>query len=85
MLTLDQASQAGYHGVMPVQLSGGLAARTDQPLGDACPLDRTVRLIGSRPALLLLREAFYGARRFDDLARRVGVTDAGLVHRRLVT
>lgn len=61
---------------MPVQLSGSLAERDHQPLGDACPIDRAVRLVGSRPALLLLREAFYGARRFDDLARRVGVTDA---------
>ncbi len=61
---------------MSVQLSGSFLERDHQPLGDACPIDRAVRLVGSRPALLLLREVFYGAHRFDELARGVGVTDA---------
>ena len=60
----------------PLQLAGGLAGREHEPIGDHCPMDRTIQVIGSRPALLLLREAFYGARRFDDLARGVGITDA---------
>jgi len=53
-----------------------LASRGDVPLGDWCPIDRALKLIGNRPALLLLREAFYGATRFDQLWRRVGVTEA---------
>lgn len=61
---------------MSTSLSGWLAERGDAPLGDSCPMDRTLRLIGNRPALLLLREVFYGASRFDSLAKRVGVTDA---------
>lgn len=61
---------------MPVQLAGLLAARGQQPLGIQCPIDRAVRLVGSRPSLLLLREAFYGVRRFDELARNVGVSEA---------
>jgi len=60
---------------MSVQLAGRLATR-DVPLGDHCPIDRAMQAIGNRTAMLLLREAFYGATRFDDLARRVGVTDA---------
>jgi DNA-binding HxlR family transcriptional regulator len=61
---------------MPVQVSAGLTVPAEQPRGDQCPVDRTIRLVGSRPALLLLREAFYGARRFDDLARGVGISEA---------
>lgn len=60
----------------PVELAGALLTRGDRPLGDRCPLDRAMQLVGSRSAILLLREVFYGATRFDSLARRVGVTDA---------
>ena len=61
---------------MTLHLEGGLARRGDAPLGTRCPVDRTMRLIGNRTAVLLLREAFYGVTRFDQLRRRVGVTEA---------
>jgi len=61
---------------MSVRLTGGLARRDDVALGDSCPLDRTLQLIGNRTALLLLREVFYGASRFDSLVKRVGVSEA---------
>lgn len=61
---------------MTVRLTGRLAEREDVALGNRCPIDRTLQLIGNRTALLLLREVFYGASRFDALAKRVGVTDA---------
>ena len=60
----------------PVQLAGALAGRTDRPLGDHCPIDRTLQVVGHRTSLLLLREVFYGARRFDALVRRTGMTEA---------
>jgi DNA-binding HxlR family transcriptional regulator len=60
---------------MTLQRAGGLAERTG-PLGDRCPIDRTMQVVGNRTSILLLREAFYGATRFDDLVRRVGVTEA---------
>ena len=59
-----------------------------------CALARTMDLLGHRSVLLLLREAFYGSHRFDEFARRVGVSesvaaarlkelvDAGLMERR---
>ncbi len=51
--------------------------RADLPLtSSACPVVRSLEVVGTRSTLLLLREAFYGTRRFDDFARRVGVTDA---------
>ena len=61
---------------MTVQLAGRLAQRDDMALGDRCPIDRAVELVGNRTALLLLREIFYGASRFDSLVKRVGVTEA---------
>ena len=61
---------------MSVRLAGRLARRGDEALGDRCPLDRVVQQLGNRTALLLLREIFYGASRFDSLVKRVGVTEA---------
>jgi DNA-binding HxlR family transcriptional regulator len=61
---------------MSVSLDGRLAQRGDVALGDRCPVDRTIQLVGNRTALLLLREIFYGASRFDSLVKRVGVTEA---------
>src|SRR4051794_7682785 len=66
---------------MTVQLEGPLATRGDVALGDWCPMDRTLHAIGNRTALLLLREAFYGTTRFDQLWRRVGVAEATAAQR----
>lgn len=66
---------------MTLQLQGSLAARGDTPLGDWCPMDRALQLVGNRTSLLLLREAFYGVTRFDRLCKRVGVTDAAAAQR----
>lgn len=41
-----------------------------------CSMERALDLVGTRSAMTLLREAFYGATRFDDLVRRAGVTPA---------
>jgi DNA-binding HxlR family transcriptional regulator len=61
---------------MALQLAGLLADRGDVPLGDRCPIDRTMQLVGNRVTMILLREAFYGVRRFDPLVKRTGVTEA---------
>lgn len=58
-----------------------------------CPIERAMGLVGSRSAMLIMREAFYGTSRFDDFVQRVQMapatasahlrtlTDAGLLHR----
>jgi DNA-binding HxlR family transcriptional regulator len=58
-----------------------------------CPIERAMGLVGSRSAMLIMREAFYGTSRFDDFVRRVemapatasthlrALTDAGLLLR----
>ncbi len=61
---------------MPARLEGHLA-RPDRPAaGDHCPIDRAMRVVGTRSAMLLLREAWYGTTRFDDFAARAGLSDA---------
>jgi DNA-binding HxlR family transcriptional regulator len=58
-----------------------------------CPINRAMGLVGSRSAMLIMREAFYGTSRFDDFVQRVEIapatasthlralTDAGLLRR----
>ncbi|MFD7876972.1 winged helix-turn-helix transcriptional regulator [Streptomyces sp. NPDC059766] len=71
-----------------------LSDREGWPMTGRCPVERTMKIIGSRNAMLTMREAFYGTRRYDDFAARVGMsaattasnlrtlTDAGLLERR---
>ncbi|MEU3979172.1 helix-turn-helix domain-containing protein [Streptomyces sp. NPDC026672] len=40
-----------------------------------CAVERSLELIGTRSAMMLVREAFYGGRRFDDLVRRTGLAE----------
>lgn len=40
---------------------------------DNCSVARTLEVVGERWTLLVLREAFYGVRRFDDFQRHLGV------------
>lgn len=54
-------------------LEGPLAHR-DRWEATHCSVDKTLGVVGSRSALLLLREVYFGGARFDDLARRVGIT-----------
>jgi DNA-binding HxlR family transcriptional regulator len=58
-----------------VHLEGPMADRGSWAAKE-CSIDAAVRAIGSRSALLLMREAFYGTRRFDDFARRACITEA---------
>ncbi|MFI5956028.1 winged helix-turn-helix transcriptional regulator [Cryptosporangium sp. NPDC051539] len=60
---------------MPMRLEGPLADRSGWQ-ADACSVGKAMDVVGTRSAMLLIREAFYGTTRFDDFARRVGITDA---------
>ncbi|HKI42389.1 MAG TPA: helix-turn-helix domain-containing protein, partial [Mycobacterium sp.] len=39
---------------------------------DNCSVKRTLDIVGEKWTLLVLREAFYGARRFEEFLTRVG-------------
>jgi DNA-binding HxlR family transcriptional regulator len=63
-------------GADAIVLEGRLADRSAWSAGDQCSIHRAMQVVGTRSAMLLMREAFYGTRRFDDFAVRVGITEA---------
>jgi DNA-binding HxlR family transcriptional regulator len=58
-----------------VILEGVLGARSDWSRA-RCSIDAALSVVSTRSAMLILREAYYGARRFEDFVARVGVTEA---------
>lgn len=46
-----------------------------------CSVARTLEVIGERWSLLILRDAFYGVRRFDDFQRDLGIARNVLTNR----
>jgi DNA-binding HxlR family transcriptional regulator len=57
-------------------LQGPLADRDSWSAVGHCPIEKTMALVGTKSAMLIMREAYYGTTRFDDFARRVGITKA---------
>lgn len=43
---------------------------------DGCSIVKALDIVGTRSAILILREAMYGTTRFDGFAARIGITDA---------
>src|ERR1700751_1153765 len=57
-------------------LQGALADRDKwSPVGE-CAIEKTMAAVGTKSAMLIMREAYYGTTRFDDFAQRVGITKA---------
>jgi DNA-binding HxlR family transcriptional regulator len=46
------------------------------PQGVNCPIESAMGILGSRAAMLIMREAFYGTSRFDEFVRRVEMAPA---------
>src|ERR1700752_2028622 len=75
-------------------LEGTLADGDAWSASGQCPIEKTMALLGTKSAMLIMGEAYYGTTRFEDFWRRVGVTkaaasarlnelvDAGLLQRR---
>ena len=57
-------------------LRGVLADRDKWSAVGECPIEKTMTLAGTKSAMLIMREAYYGTTRFDDFVRRVGITKA---------
>lgn len=57
-----------------IALTGGLIDR-DAWSADGCSVAAALDIVGRRASLLLLREAFYGAHRFEEFSRRAGLSE----------
>jgi len=57
-----------------VRLAGRLSPRGSWQ-ATACSVARALDVVGSKSAVLILREAFYGTTRFDEFASRVGISE----------
>lgn len=57
-----------------VQMAGRLDPRS-RWTADHCSVAKTLEVISTRSAFLILREAFYGTTRFDEFAERVGLSE----------
>ncbi|HXO82679.1 MAG TPA: helix-turn-helix domain-containing protein [Mycobacterium sp.] len=57
-------------------LQGALADRDAWSAVGDCPIEQTMSVVGTKSAMLIMREAYYGTTRFDDFAQRIGVTKA---------
>ena len=57
-------------------LQGVLAERDKWSAVGQCAIEKTMSLVGTKSAMLLMREAYYGTTRFDAFAARVGMTEA---------
>ncbi|MFZ1178357.1 MAG: helix-turn-helix domain-containing protein [Mycobacterium sp.] len=57
-------------------LQGPLADRDAWSTVGECAIEKTMAVVGTKSAMLIMREAYYGTTRFDDFVRRVGITKA---------
>ncbi len=57
-----------------LQLSGSLEPRSGWT-ADRCTIARTLEVVSTRSAFLILREAFYGTTRFDEFAERAQISE----------
>ena len=55
-------------------LQGRLTDRDAWSAMGECPIEKTMALLGTKSAMLILREAYYGTTRFEDFCHRVGIT-----------
>ncbi|MEZ0384222.1 winged helix-turn-helix transcriptional regulator [Mycobacterium sp. pW045] len=62
-------------------LQGALADRDSWSAIGECPVEKTMAVVGTKSAMLVMREAYYGTTRFDDFAHRVGITKAATATR----
>jgi DNA-binding HxlR family transcriptional regulator len=56
-----------------IRLTGALEPRSGWK-AERCTIARSLDVVSTRSALLIMREAFYGTTRFDDFAERVGIS-----------
>jgi DNA-binding HxlR family transcriptional regulator len=63
-----------------VHLTGELDPREGWT-AERCTIAKSLTVLSTRSALLIMREAFYGTTRFDDFAERVGLSEPATASR----
>lgn len=58
-----------------VHMAGRLAPRSAWGVPEACPIASTFEAIGTKSAYVILREAFYGATRYEEFVERTGMSE----------
>ncbi len=58
-----------------VHMTGKLAPRSSWGVPEACPIATMFEAIGTKSAYVILREAFYGATRFEEFVERTGMSE----------
>lgn len=66
--------------ISPVRMTGPLDPR-DSWQASGCTIAKSLELLSTKSAFLLLREAFYGATRFDEFVTRVGISEPSAASR----
>lgn len=65
-----------------IHMTGKLEPRSDWPApGDQCPIARSFDAIGTKSAFVILREAFYGASRYEEFVQRTGLSEPAVAAR----
>jgi DNA-binding HxlR family transcriptional regulator len=58
-----------------LRMTGELDPRDGWTAGGECTIAKSVELLSARSAFLLMREAFYGATRFEEFVRRAELSE----------
>jgi DNA-binding HxlR family transcriptional regulator len=58
----------------PIAMTGALEPR-ESWAAEHCSIERALQVIHTRSAFLIIREAYYGASRFDEFAQRARLSD----------
>jgi DNA-binding HxlR family transcriptional regulator len=80
-MPLGNAS-VSYNAGVAMEFEERLRDRDAWSIGDGCSAERTLDLLTTRTAFLVVRECFYGTTRFEDFVTRIG-TSAPAVSRAL--
>ena len=59
-----------------LRMTGSLDPRDSWSAGASCTIAGSVEVLSTRSAFVLMREAFYGASRFEEFVRRAELTEA---------
>jgi DNA-binding HxlR family transcriptional regulator len=76
MFMVNETDTSAAESVAVIERQGAFADRDAWAVQGMCRMERSLALIGTRSALVLLREVFFGATRFEDLVNRSGLSEA---------